>query len=248
MQKGLVDLLKIRQELMIQKDDLEYTLKGKTGYCVVVDNKIVKYYFEPKKIDSKNDLTNYKSSIIVFPISYIVHDNMIIGEIMDYIPDKNISDLSNKTNIKKFLKDYLLVLSEFKKYSNLNMLDICENNITYSSHDGFHIYDSTDFVYEKNSLELNMERFNMALFYAISNYLGIPDCHLNLMNSKFLKNVMNNNLYGKELISLLYAMYDYDYHLIEFFNCFSEMYKQHYNCDIEKFQDMKKYTKILKNS
>ena len=131
--EGLVDLN------MLRSLKRKANFHGKSAYCFIQGNKIIKIYASDDmydKLDGKciPDLSKYHKKTIIFPNKYIYEDGIKAGEIMDYIPDKSLYDLMyDNILVNLFMKNYDVALRDIRKYSNILMMDLCSVNILYSN-------------------------------------------------------------------------------------------------------------------
>lgn len=251
MEKGLVELSEYRKKKNIAD------FHGKSAYCFLIGNKIIKIYannndqfymsLDRNKI---NDLSSFKSNLILFPLEYLYENGRIEGEISKFIPDKSLENgaLNDRTMILPLLRHYREIINEIKKFNELDMIDLCTSNVCYSGKNGFHIYDTTEWQFTDRMDNNNVRRFDFQLFNQLLDYLNFPSFFHDFINTRIMYNVIRGK-YGKIgsdfLDTIQYNLMD-DYHIEDFLILYMEMYKIYYNSEMKTLGQMKKYTKILK--
>ena len=255
MQKGKVDLAKYQDAIRLLSDNSSYKYCGYQGYCFIEGRRVIKIYNNPIDIGNITDLSKYYSNRIAFPKAYIENDGKVYGEIMPYCNGKTLSEaFSTKSSTELLKEHYEEMLKEIEFFSNLVMLDMdFSENILYSQQKGFYLIDTTSWM-EKNGDE-NKDNFsNQDLFTSvllIYLYQVIFDTSSTTHIYQEIKNryqgLKTNNI-GKEFLSVLKANLYCDFHLLELMIAWEEIIKNYYNYQVSSLGDVKKYTKIMKNS
>lgn len=231
----------------------ESELYGSQGFCYIKDGKISKIYFEPRILEY--DFSKYSSDIISFPICYFYDKTansfeMVVGELMDFFPGKSLAwSIDNDIEISVFLQQYQMIIKEIKRFSEIQMNDLCYPNILYEKNNGFYLIDSTNWVIDekksKDNKEKNINSLNTAIRETILNdYLEVMTL---MYNPNFFKNLEKMGLNGKNLSKLLNLSLLIDrWSIVELLELYKEVFKNGDLGPIETLGDIKKYTKILK--
>ena len=61
------------------------------------------------------------------------------------------------------------------------------------------------------------------------------------------KMIRDTNL-GKEFLAILESNLRYNYRFLDYLNCYREIIKKEFDYEVKTLEDVKKYTKIMKNS
>lgn len=245
--KVLVDYKKI-----LETQDDNYLLSGSRGFCCVKDGYIYKFYNDPKEERDFVDLSGYQSSKIAFPIIYFYDQNdpsKIVGEKMIFYDKKSIGfAINGRTDINLLIKHYLDILWELERFPEIRMEDLVSPNILYDKKTGFTIIDTSDWRIDKNN---NYFDYNKHLIeYEITDillgdYLGI--FKLTVDDIKFCRNLLQYGVQGKMLLRILELVLDDEDHLIEIIQLYKKIFDNAGKKSIKTIDDMKKYTKRLKN-
>ena len=252
MNRGLVDLKELRKNMA--KADF----CGKSAYCFINGNKIIKLYVRPTDggfyncIDPTKvcDLSMFSADTIVFPEEYIYENGEIVGEISKYIRSKAINESFNNTAIiESIINGYDKVVKDLYLYNNINMVDLCFVNVLYSNKNGFHLIDTTEWYFQDNSLKKNMYYFNMSLIDAIVIYLDMPVIYskfYNKIDNTFLNNVEKYGSAGDRLKESIYAIMSNKYNFLRLLYAYMDTYRIHYGEDAKTLKDVNEFTKVLK--
>ena len=255
---GFVDLEELRKHI---KDANNY---GKSGFCFRIGDKFVKIYardednkykiFVPPDTKKITDFSGLKADTIIFPNEYIHENGLKAGEISDYISDERF-DLALKTGLKinPMTTSYDRVIADMYLYRDIYMLDLCFANILYSDQNGFHIIDTTDWYFERDSLKDNVYYFNLSIVKEIINYLEMPyketyygrDLRYYVYDD-FLKKIKKYGDKGTKLVNNLSLLREDKYSFLEFIYAYNDVYRIHYGNDAKTLEDVKELTKILK--
>ena len=251
MQKGMVDLAKYQDIIEYRKDKDDYQMSGSEGYCFLERNKIIKIYAHPKEVHRITDLTDYKSERIAFPIYYIYKKGLVYGEVMPYFKAKTLdAALGVNTRVENITYHYQNIIDIINVFNDLLMIDISyARNILYSPTKGFYLIDTTAWEKDKEKNSQNIHAFDACLFNRICPII-FDSClpiHV-LLDIKDRFWLIKNDVLGKEFFDLLNANLKGDYHIIELFDAYKSVVKTYYNDDVKTLGDVKKYTKIMKNS
>lgn len=229
-------------------------LDGAQGFCFVKEPYIYKIYYEPRVL--KDDFSHYKSDSISFPICYLYDKfsnfgDQIVGEQMKFLPGKSILwSINENTKINNFIISYNKMIAEIRKYSEILMNDLGYPNILYDDERGFFLIDTTSWVIngDKNNAIVNLNMFNGAINETILNeFFQIP----NLMfgDNQFFNHIKNYGEDGKNLYNLLIECFKTgEWPVIDILELFRNVFEKMELGPVETFSDVKKYTKILKNS
>ena len=252
MDRGLVNLKELRNNIAISD------FQGKSGYCFIKGNKIIKVYarsgdkgfFIPLDNSKVVDFSKYSADTIVFPDEYIYEDGKIVGEISKYIKSKTIDkSFNNHAKIKAIVDGYEKVIDDFYLYNNIDMVDLCFINILFSNSKGFHIIDTTEWCIRDNSLNKNIYSFNSSLITILVEYLKIPvkySKYYNKIDNDFFKNIEKYGKAGKKLQDSLILLMNNKYHFLNIVFAYMDMYRIYCGNDIENLKEMKEFTKVLK--
>ncbi len=251
MEKGLVDLEKLR------KNVLKADFHGKSAFCFVDGNELIKVYARKQDGDfitlntgNIDDFSIFNAKTIVFPHKYIYEDGSKAGEIMSFISDKTIEKSFNgDTNISLLIKNYELVFHDFIKFPDFNMVDLCYVNILYSNENGFHIIDTTEWTKEENSFKKNIFNFNSSLGEVFIRFMDIPiiySKYYNSLDDNFLKNIGKYGKAGNDFKDKLMRIKNYDFQFLSLLFSYIEMYYIYCNNDVYNFKELEDFTKVLK--
>ena len=247
--RGLVNLEELRKNF--SKADFK---DGGTSYCFIVGDKIVKIYAQkegsrrlPKQVC---DFSKYHADTIVFPDEYIYENGIIVGEISKFIHDKQINQSFNdKTQIKKLINNYELVLQDMELYKNIWMEDLGFVNILYSNKNGFHIIDTTEWVMCENGFHNNVRQFNIALLDTVFQYLGIDykqSRFYNRIDEELCRNLNKFGVYGKKINDQLILFVHGEIDFLGILFSFMDLYQNYCGQDMRTLKDMQEITKVLK--
>ena len=248
MNKFLIDLKRYRKEIEIRKKNGDYALGGKTGFCFIEGNYIVKIYNYPVKENNYLDFSSYTSNRISFPIRYIFSNGYVIGEIMPYYKVDTIDNTLNlRTNINFLYESYTKIIEEIKKFPNIAMYDLWQKNVLFSSRKGFYLIDVTDWKCTKNNhVDSNISYLDRTIGFML-NELVFNDGNL-LRDIDDSYRILHGNNIGREILSIYRSYIKREYRVLEFLDAYEKFIKINYNYDIKTLSDMKKYTKIMKYS
>ena len=249
MNRGLVNLEKLRDNF--DKADFKY---GKSSYCFIIGDKIVKIYakkdgedFIPKNI---YDFSKFIADTIVFPNEYIYENGIIVGEISDYINSMPIvKSFNDEAKIDKIIDGFELVIQDLATYKDIDMQDLCSANILYSNENGFHIIDTTEWIMKLNSLKKNIFRFNSSLVSEIIDYAEIPikySKYYNRIDDTFLNNMAKYGDVGKRLKDNMDKLMYGEYYFLELIFAYMDLYQKHFGREMKTLKDMDEMTKVLK--
>lgn len=251
MNRGLVNL----EELRKNRNNADF--QGKSAYCFIDGNKIIKIYatkqdddFIPVELDKIVDFSKYKADTIVFPQEYIYENGLLVGEIMRYIRDKSIDKSFNKNaRCNKIITGYEKVINDLSLYTNIDMVDLCYVNILYSNRSGFHIIDTTEWKLTDNFYKQNLHRFNSSLIRVLVDYLEIPivySKYYNKIDEEFASNLKKFGIAGMKLNNNLLKLMDNHYDFLGLLYAYMDATKIFCDKDVETLKEMKEFTKVLK--
>ena len=251
MSKGLVDLAELRK----MRDKAQF--RGETAYCFVQGDKIIKVYatksdryYTPIDRSTIPDFSVYKSDTIVFPDEYICEDGIKSGEIMDFIPDEDISiSFNDETEIKPLIDHYGKAITDIKAFPNMRMVDLCWPNILYSLKNGFHIIDTTPWKLMDNTTVWNIDRFNENIVRIIFNYLKVlnPEYYdYPVMDGRFRERCLSYGIAGEELYRLIERNAFKKYNVEDLLHAYMELYLKINGIEPRNLGEIKEITKMLK--
>ncbi len=248
--RGLVDIE------ILKKDKPDFD--GKSGYCYVRGDKIIKIYaseedkgfYIPLDRTKICDFSKLWADTIVFPQQYIYQNGEIIAEISKYINSKKVYDSFNSyARIKPIIDGYELVRNDLITYSNIDMHDLCYVNILYSNKNGFHLIDTTEWEFKDNSLSINIRRLDSSLISVICEYALIPihfENNFNYIDENFYKSMNKYGNAGKRLQKNIDMLINDQYNFLELLFAYMEVYRIHYNAEMKSLKGVKEMTKVLK--
>ncbi len=253
MNKGLVDLAKLRKN----KDNAIY--EGKSSFGFRIGDIFVKIYArendglghcppDPMKI---TDFSGFHADTIVFPREYILEKGKKAGEIADFISDKRL-DIAMKEDvivIESMTDNYDKVIQDLYMFDEINMVDLCNVNILYSDSNGFHIIDTTDWYFHKNSLSKNVYYFNSSIVRTLLDYLSVPyigNCSYKPKYDEFIKKISKYGDAGKRLITSIELANNNKYNFLKLIFACQDVYRIHNGMDANTLSDVKEFTKVLK--
>ena len=252
MNRGLVDLKELRQN--VKKADFS----GKSAYCFIKDNKIVKVYARREDpgfytvIDSNKvcDFSKFSADTIVFPQEYIYENGHIAGEISEYIKSKTIDQSFNNSAILKCIIDgYEKVVQDLYLYNNINMVDLCFVNILYSNKRGFHLIDTTEWRIEDNALRKNLYNLNLSLIDTFVERLDIPvtfSRYYSKVDDTYYKSLEKYGSAGKKMQNNIDILMRNKFHFMNLLYAYMEVYRVYASSDAIKLKDLNEFTKVLK--
>ena len=251
MKKGMVELEKYQELAERCKNNDDYSLGGGQGFCFVNGTKIIKIYNEPKEIYEIDDFSDCFSYRIAFPVFYIYKNEKIYGEVMPYYRAKTLDvALTGRSRLDLFKDNYLDIIEEIKAFPDVAMFDIgYPRNILYSASKGFYLIDTTGWQKWDNQLSDNIRFFNSSIMYVLNKV--IFDTTERSMVKRNLQEgywYLKSSSMGNELLALIESNVNGDYQLLELLDAYKMVVKSYYNYDVETLGDIKKYTKIMKNS
>lgn len=251
MQKGKVDLDKYLYAKDYLIEDTTNEFLGTEAICFVEGKKVIKIYFDPKE-DKKIDLSKYKSDRIAFPKYYLERDNLRYGEVLPYFKGKTLERcLGAKSDIETFKFNYYEIIDEIIKYPNIWMNEINYfKNIIYLPINGFYLIDTTKWKEMKdNYISYNIKGINQAIINRLSKV--IFDKSEFVLIFRELDNYyhcLKNSNYGIDFMKTIKGNLKENYRVIEFLEAYKDIIKAYYGYEIETIGDIKKYTKMMKNS
>ncbi len=250
MKKGKVDLEKYLYAKEYLKDDTSNELMGSEAICFIEGKKVIKIYLEPKE-EQNIDLSKYQSERIAFPKYYLEKDNLRYGEVLPYFRGKTLEKgLSWYTNVDSFIYNYEDIIYEITLYPNIKMNEISYfENVIYLPINGFYLIDTTKWQETKENMTLgNIYGINRVIISHLSKVIFEKEVVLaNRDLDKYYQCLEDNSL-GQELKELLKCNFKEDYHIISLLKAYKEFIKAYYGYEVENIGDIKKYTKMMKNS
>lgn len=233
MKIDLLTINELKNERIIKEKNRDYSLSGKTGYCFIRGNRIIKLYEFPKKYDVNYDMTKFKSERISFPLDYLYEEGRIIGEILPYYKALNIENIINlRSNIIQLASFFEEMCNEVKKFPNIAMYDIWLGNILYSNKKGMFLIDTTDWkISEKNCNEYNLKLLEESMIKLLKDLV-----------------IQSENFQKGSLLRYLFEYINNGNSLVDLLKEYREKVKNEYNCEIKSVSDVKKYMKIMKIS
>lgn len=218
----------LRKEIIIKQKRHDHSMSGKTGYCFIKDDKIIKIYEHPKIYNSDYDMTYYKSRRISFPMDYIFENGAIIGEVLPYYNIESINKSFNSPyNIDFMIDAYQEIDQEMRRYPFIAMYDICKENILYSDSEGMFLIDTTDWVKEEeNCIDYNLRLLERSILIALKDMI---------VKYNYYKETIN----GEALLRYFYDYINDDNNIIDLLRDYRDITKINHNYD-------KKYLKIIK--
>ena len=242
---------------LLQKYNNDIQLKGKDGFCLVENELIYKIYFFPKYNMLFYDFSKYKSDLISFPMHYLYDCSVsfkdrkaIVGEIMPYFPKASITkSITETTNIHILIRNYLLMISELKKFPEIMMKDLVSSNILYDEGKGFSLIDTSDWLI--NEYE-NYILFNKKCFdFSLSNLLldNLLELYPRIVdNYNFQNNLMKFGKNGVDLLNAIRSTLNDDCRFIEILDLYCLVFEKAGLKPINTIEDMQEYTKMLKRT
>lgn len=216
----------LRKEIIIKQRKHDHSMSGKTGYCFIKGDKIIKIYEHPKLYSSDYDMTKFKSKRISFPMDYMYERGAIIGEVLPYYNIDSINKSFNSLdNIDYMIDAYQDIEQEIRRYPFIAMYDICKENILYSNSKGLFLIDTTDWVKEEESyIEYNLMLLERSILIALKDII-IKNNYKKINGETLLKYFYEYIGDGNNILDLLREYHD----------------TKKINCNYEK-----KYLKIMK--
>ena len=251
--RGMVDLAKYQKEIGRRESEYDFTLSGNQGHCFIEKDKVIKIY--RKDITNQSDLSSFKSERIAFPIYYIYENGKAIGEVMPYYKFLQIENVLNDGSyVRTLIRNYEIIKDEIEKFYFILMIDLCYLNILYDEEKGFYLIDTTSWLIDKDIkygyIELNnMYYLNRALFMSVCHKIfGYDFNKINEEINNEYRSIKDKQI-GRDFLYLLKMnLKGEEYKFKEFMLAYQEIIRINYKYDIETISDMKKYTKIMKNS
>ena len=251
MNRGLVNLEELR------KNSKNADFHGKSAYCFIDGNKIIKIYatkfdddYIPVETKEVVDLSMYKADTIIFPNEYIYENGEKVGEILRYIRDKSVDKSFNKNaRCNKIITGYEKVINDLELYKNIDMIDLCYVNILYSNRSGFHIIDTTEWKITDKSFKQNLLRFNSSLIRVFVDYLEIPivySKYYNKIDEVFFDNIKKFGIAGMKLNNNLLKLMNNQYDFLGLLYAYMDATKIFEDKEVETLKEMKEFTKVLK--
>ncbi len=199
MKQDLVELDNLKKEIIIRKRNCDYSLRGKTGFCFIKGNIVIKLYEYPKDIKNFCDLSMFKSDLISFPLDYIYENGKIIGEILPFYKGKTLDNALNiRSNIDSIVNHFNNIIEELDRFNNLAMYDMWTRNILYSSKNGMFLIDTTDWKIKDDCFFDNLELLENSMASVIKKILYDDKMEFDtLKDYSFLrKNESGRNLFN----------------------------------------------------
>ncbi len=247
--KVLVDYKKL---LNFYRDYYKGCLTGAEGFCLVNKGQLRKIYFEPRDERCRTDLSQFKSSFIVFPQYYLydkVKPDQVVGEVQKYVRKEELRiSLNDEVLIEKLIKNYKALLEELKIYRQILMDDIFTGNVLYNDKDGFNLIDTTNWSVTGND-NYQDNKFNLddsIIEVILSDILEITQ--FSFCNLSFVNGLKKLGDYGMQLSEVINANLSKDYHVIEFLQLCQLLGNKMDVYFENSLYDVKKCVKLLKNS
>lgn len=247
----MVDLAKYQERIDVLKKYDDYSMAGSEGFCFIEGKKIIKIYDEPKDACNVEDFTIYKSPRLAFPIFYVYKNEKVYGEVMPYFNAKTLDlAINSRSKIEDLIDNYRDIIFEINLFPDIYMEDMSfVKNILYSPGKGFYLIDTTSWKKDYNSDSKNIRLLNSAILYVFNSIIFDASMSINvLIDLREGYWSLKSNTVGRNLLQLLKSNLNGDYQLIELLSSYKEVIKSYYNYDIKTLGDIKKYTKIIKNS
>ena len=250
---GVSDLLKYQNEIERKTNECDFSLRGNDGFCFIEGDLIVKVYNSPIIEQKMCDFSKYQSERIAFPFYYIKKGKRYYGEVMPYYPYQPIErSINENTDVNSLLVNYYQMVEELKKYPNIHMQDVDGyQNILYDEQKGIFFIDTLSWedLEWTGQDKYNTKKLDKALFYVINNMVNSEDNDLVLLKElkEKYKMIRDTNL-GKEFLAILESNLRYNYRFLDYLNCYREIIKKEFDYEVKTLEDVKKYTKIMKNS
>ena len=251
MKKGLVDLERYNRIIEIKRENDDYTLRGAQGFCFIEKDKIVKIYNDLN--ENKDRLNDYSSERISFPYYYIEKNDDVYGEVMPYFEAKDVGmSLTNDSLVSNLINHYKQIRKEVIKYSNISMLDLSYPNILYDEEKGFYLIDTTSWFKwndEKRNRLFNLKNLDKGISVILYSLIFEHETRKELRDIVDYYKQIKNFPMGRELLKLMEMNLEgYETRFLELMEAYREIVKIYYNDEVKTLEDVKKYTKIMKNS
>lgn len=239
----------VRKDIVCKYLGFPTNLFGTDADCYVENDEIFKLYKRFKSRKNMYDFSQFVSPMITFPKYYLLDENIsdkVLGEVMPYIPKLAMYQVLNKdSSIERFIINYMNLLEEFKKFRQIQMVDLVAPNILYDD-TGFTIIDTTDwkinskdnYLYNKNMLD---DAINEFLVCEVYNVYGIIDNK----DSPLTCNLQKRGTNGQKLLALLRLSYENISHIMEIMELYQKLSYNEYG-ELKTLGDIGEYTKILK--
>ena len=202
MKQSLVELEKLKKEMLIRKRNYDYNLRGKTGFCFIRGKIIIKLYEYPKDEKNMCDLSIFKSKRISFPIDYIYEKGKIIGEILPFYNADTLNNSFNiRNNIDMLTKSFNEIIDEIDKFDNIAMYDMWAENILYSSKYGMFLIDTTDWKIRNNCFFDNLELLERSIALLFKNLIYDGNMYFDIEKDYL---ILRKSGLGRELLNIIY--------------------------------------------
>lgn len=244
-----INLSKLREKF--DKADFKY---GKSSYCFIIDDKIIKVYARKKDgsyPENVLDLSKYSADTIVFPEGYIRENGKIVAEVSRYINSQDIiMSFNDDAFLDAIIAGYELLVQDFELYQDLFMQDLCSANILFSNELGFHVIDTTEWKEEVGAFKKNLYVLNSALISRIIDYLEIPITYGYRSISNSVDEAFNNTLsrYGAAGMGLQWCIEKIINNRLSFLNLINSLitlYREYYGTEAKTLDDLKKLIENL---
>lgn len=238
-----INLSKLRENF--DKADFKH---GKSSYCFIIDDKIIKIYARKKDgVYPENvlDLSKYSADTIVFPEGYILENDKIVAEISRYINSKDIiTSFNDDALLDVIISGYKLLVQDFELYQDLLMKDLCSANILFSNELGFHIIDTSEWKNKADSFKRNLCMLNLALISTIIESLGLPITYgyysiCNSVDETFNNNLSKYGAVGRELQECITKLINNQLSFLNLINGLKALYREYYGTEAKTLGDLK---------
>lgn len=161
---------------------------------------------------------------------------------------------SDQSDIRKLIINFDNLKKEIEKFYYVLMVDLCYLNLLYDENKGLFIIDTTSWWKNQNVkdgffLSQNMHFLNKSLFICFCHYLFGDNYDLIIEDIEKKYQDIKGKFIGREFLSLLKENVEgKEYMFLELLLAYIELIKAYYGYEVETLGDIKKYTKIMKNS
>ena len=245
-----VDLNNLRKNF--DKADFKH---GKSSYCFIIGEYIVKVYARKKDGVYPENVCNfskYEANTIVYPLMYIKDKGVIAAEVSKVINSKDITESFNDdASLDVISNSFDIVVNDLYTYSDIRMNDLCSANILFSNELGFHIIDTTEWEEKTGSLNYNLRRLNMALISVFKDNLEIPiiySLYYNKIDDNFYQNMTQFGNPGKRLQESMDLIMNDRFNFLKLLYALIDVYRVYSGNDPKSLGDVKKIVKVLRNS
>ena len=153
MNRGLVDLEKYEQAILVRKKNGDLNLRVCQGNCFIEGNEVVKIYNHINQ--NASYLCDCVFERISFPYYYIEKNGNIHGEIMPYFDVKGlIYVLKDNCILDVLVRYYKVICEEICKFANIFMIDLSYSNVLYDEEKGFYLVDTTSWFVDKKDNDI----------------------------------------------------------------------------------------------